>query len=660
MSMALHILHLEENDSDFELVHKHLSNEEIKGEVIRVSAEAEYLKYLPQTCWDLILIGCNSKNINGAQLVKHTRSLLPDTPLIVISNILGEKIAVDLLRNGVDDIFFKDSLEGLTTTIRKILKDREGFKEQKRMIESLQLSENNYRLLVENANSFILRISEEGTITFSNLFALNFFGYSKPEIIGKSVFGTILPSQNAEGKNMVEIFHELLLDSTAYSTIEVESILRNGKRVWIAWTHKLLQNTVGRRDLLLVGNDLTKIHQMEEQRRVLDANLQQMQKLESLGVLTGGIAHDYNNLLTGILGYAELALMDLPENSPAKEWIQQITKAGKRAAELTQQMLTYAGKSKVDIKTVDLSKLVHEMTGLIEASVSKKSLLKYQLMDDLPVIDADANQLRQVILNLIINASESMDPQGGLVEIRTGVQCLDRQYLGGCYLDDKLPEGYYVYLEVRDQGCGIAQDTLIRVFDPFFSTKFPGRGLGLAAVLGIVRGHRGTLKVSSEVKRGSVFKVFFPTSDFKALPISHPPSNTDTVDRKMPLVLVVDDEETVRKVAQKMLEKAGFAVLLASNGSDGMEKFRSRLQDIDVVLLDLSMPNMSGEEVFHNMRNLRRDIRVVLSSGYLEGEATHNCLGEGLAGFVQKPWQYDQLITAVQNALLKQHPFSNG
>jgi CheY-like chemotaxis protein len=246
-----------------------------------------------------------------------------------------------------------------------------------------------------------------------------------------------------------------------------------------------------------------------------------------------------------------------------------------------------------------------------------------------------------------------MEPQGGIIDIKTGIERLNRHFLSSCYLDDKLPEGNYVYLEIRDQGCGMPQDVLIRVFDPFFSTKFPGRGLGLAAVLGIVRGHRGTMKVSSEVNRGSVFRVFLPATDFASPLISEWSPETFPGKKKSPMILVVDDEETVRRVAQKMLEKAGFTVLLACDGSDGMEKFKAHLHDIDLVLLDLSMPNMSGEEVFQNIRNLRQNIQVLLSSGYLEGEATHNCEGMGLAGFVQKPWQYDQLISAVQNAMTK-------
>ncbi|MBE7560041.1 response regulator [bacterium] len=253
-------------------------------------------------------------------------------------------------------------------------------------------------------------------------------------------------------------------------------------------------------------------------------------------------------------------------------------------------------------------------------------------------------------MNLIINASEAIGEASGVIVISTGAVECDRAYLAGSYIDEDLPPGLYVYLEVADTGCGMTPETLARVFDPFFSTKFTGRGLGLAAVLGIVRGHRGAIKVYSEPGRGTTFKVLFPAS-------SRPVQN-DAVRqpaaarwRGVGLILVVDDEETVRTLARRMLERLGFTVLVASDGQEGVEIFRQHADEVRAVLLDMTMPHMDGEEAFRELRRIRPDVRVVLSSGYNEQDATNRFAGKGLAGFIQKPYCLEDLCDVIRRAL---------
>ncbi|OGP58891.1 MAG: hypothetical protein A2V67_20660, partial [Deltaproteobacteria bacterium RBG_13_61_14] len=386
------------------------------------------------------------------------------------------------------------------------------------------------------------------------------------------------------------------------------------------------------------------------ERKRLEAQVQHAQKLESLGILAGGIAHDFNNLLVSILGHAGLAQRRLPGDSPAQSSLLQIETAARRAADLTKQMLAYSGRGAFLVQPLDLSNLVEEMAHLLEVAISKKVILNYQFASELPAIEADATQLRQVVLNLITNASEALGESSGAITVCTGVTQADREYLSETYLDDNLPGGRYVYLEVSDSGCGMDRETQKKIFDPFFTTKFTGRGLGLAMVLGIMRGHKGAIKVSSEPGQGTTFKVLFPCSELPARKVE---TETLSLDgwRGQGTILVVDDEETVRLVTRAMLEEFGFTVLLAAGGREGIEIFRQHANQIVVVLLDITMPGLSGEQTYQEILRRKPQARVILTSGYNEQEATRRFAGQGLAGFVQKPYQALSLIQKLREVL---------
>jgi signal transduction histidine kinase/CheY-like chemotaxis protein len=389
----------------------------------------------------------------------------------------------------------------------------------------------------------------------------------------------------------------------------------------------------------------------EQERRKLEAQFQHAQKLESLGILAGGIAHDFNNLLTSILGFTELAKLELPPDSAAQSHLDDAVKSAQRAAELTHQMLAYSGKGRFVIQSLSLSAVVEDMARLLEVSISKKCVLQYHFTPNLPALEADTAQLRQVIMNLIINASEASGDRGGVIAISTGVMHCDRVYLSETKLDDNLPEGLYVYLEVADTGCGMSKETLAKIFDPFFTTKFTGRGLGLAAVLGIVRGHHGAIKVCSELGKGTSFKVLLPaTTD----PAQLDPARSDEVSawRGSGLVLIVDDEEPVRRLTRRMMEMMGFTVLTAADGREGVELFRKESERIRLVLLDMTMPYLDGEQAFDEMRRIRTGVPTVLCSGFNEQTATNRFADKGLAAFIQKPYQYQQLMAVVRKALM--------
>jgi len=409
------------------------------------------------------------------------------------------------------------------------------------------------------------------------------------------------------------------------------------------------------------ARDITLRKRAEEERLSLERQVQQAQKLESLGVLAGGIAHDFNNLLMAILGNADIALHELSSVAPARGSVEEIVTAARRAADLAKQMLAYSGRGQFVIEPIHVNELVEEMGHLLQVSVSKKAVLKYNFAQDIPAFDGDATQVRQIIMNLITNASEAIGDKSGIVSISTGAMYCDRAYLDDvsdivrAAMDAPLSEGLYVYVEVADTGCGMDRETVEKVFDPFFTTKFTGRGLGMAAVLGMVRGHGGAIKIYTEVGKGTTFKILFPaTEGAEAASASYDRENgrAESDDwRGSGTVLIADDEETVRSVARLMLERVGFAILTASDGREAVDMFRQHADEICCVLLDLTMPHLDGEQTFLELRRICPDVAVILSSGYNERDATERFAGKGLAGFIHKPYTSAQLIAKVKEAI---------
>jgi two-component system cell cycle sensor histidine kinase/response regulator CckA len=398
--------------------------------------------------------------------------------------------------------------------------------------------------------------------------------------------------------------------------------------------------------LLFASRDITDRSRMEE-------SLRQSQKLESLGVLAGGIAHDFNNLLTSILGNANLATLVLPVESPGREYLQQIEAASLKAADLTRQLLAYAGKGKFVLTEVDLNRAVHEMTQLLAVSISKKAALRFDLSVDCPQVMGDPAQIQQLIMNLVTNASEAIGEEtSGLITIRTGVQLLDAGYIKN--LDPMFPlvPGRYATLEVSDSGCGMSLETQSRIFDPFFTTKFTGRGLGLSAMMGILRSHQGSLKIYSEVGRGSTFKLFLPATKDTAVKMDALPLEGNW--RGHGKLLLVDDEAGARRVGREAAEMLGFEVLEATDGREAVEVFRSQHASLTLVIMDLTMPHMDGREAFLAIRAIDDSVPVILSSGYSESDAAQAFVGKGLAGFLQKPYRIDQ-FTALVRQVLNEH-----
>jgi two-component system, cell cycle sensor histidine kinase and response regulator CckA len=386
--------------------------------------------------------------------------------------------------------------------------------------------------------------------------------------------------------------------------------------------------------------ELAELRNLSEQRW-------EARKLEILGVLAGGIAHDFNNLLMAILGNAELARLGLPESSPANECLEEIEKASNRAANLCRQMLAYSGRGHFVLEPADISTVVAGTSRMLQAAIPKKVRLEYLLGRGLPRVEVDTGQIQEVVGNLVMNAAESIEAEAGHVTVTTGVARCDAACLGRGAVVGGPAEGIYAFVEVADDGRGFDEATKARLFDPFFSTKFTGRGLGLAAVLGIVRAHHGTVLVESEVGRGSRLRVLLPARGDAGAGVSG-----SGVSRAARRVLLVDDEPSVRKVGSDMLKALGYAASLAEGGAEALRLLSHREPPgVDCVLLDLTMPEMDGEACLHELRRLGAGVPVVVMSGHDEQQVAERLSGQGVAAVLHKPFTLARLREALERAL---------
>jgi PAS domain S-box-containing protein len=514
---------------------------------------------------------------------------------------------------------------------------------QKQAEEALLENEAKWRSILENAPGIIVTADRDGTVTFVSR---TVSGVSPERVVGTSVFEYVLPEHRQTLQDAFERALEAgetvtyeLIGGQPGSAVPFESrvgpLRRDGRTVGVT----------------IVSSDIRERKRAEEERRKLEATMLNTQRLESLGVLTGGIAHDFNNLLVAILGNADLALMDMAPHAPYRGWVEQIKLAARRASELTNQMLIYSGRGAHAAEPPDLNVLVAEIGDLLRVSISNKVVLNCERADEVLLVDADASQIHQVVMNLVINASEAIGDEQGTVTIRIGEVDVGEEIASPIVVGEDLPEGRCVSLEVADTGCGIEAAARSQLFDPFYTTKSAGRGLGLAAVLGIVRAHRGAIEVRSQVNQGSTFRILLPAVESS---VAEHSEDRGPQGQDLPgggTILVVDDEEGVRDVAKGMLEREGFRVITAEDGREAVRIFRTVSAEIDAVLLDLSMPHMDGGEALREMRRLRADVKAILCSGYLEDRARGLCDGPGQASFLRKPYDSETLLGTLREVL---------
>ena len=645
MSAPLRILILEDSATDAELVERALRRGGLEIAAQRVQTEVAFRAALAELRPRVVLMDYNVPGFRGDAALAVAQVLFPELPIIFVSGTIGEELAVELVKSGATDYVLKDRLERLPFAVRRALDDAEQRAARRRAEEAERRGAETLSVALEAAQmgTWDWNIAT-GELAWSDR-CKAIFGIAADEPMN---YGRFLRALHPDDRSTTDAAVTHALATQAPYDIEFRAVWPDDSVHWVASKGRAFSDAAGHPARMAgTAMSITARKEAEEERLRVEAKLQETQKLESLGVLAGGIAHDFNNLLTGVIGNTSLALLDLPAGSPLLPCLEQIEEAAQRAAELCKQMLAYAGKGRFIVHDLDLSALVRDTAHLLASAIGKGVALDFHLAEQLPAVNADATQLRQIVMNLVLNASEAIGERTGSIRIATGLAQPDHPGLSGV---PEQPPGGYVSLQITDSGCGMTEETVAKIFDPFFTTKFTGRGLGLAAVQGIVRGHHGILQVTSEPEHGTTFEILFPTTGHRPTPPAAPPSETPLW-RGTGTVLVVDDEPTMRVTAARMLEAIGFRVLIAEHGLEALEIFRAQPENIRAVLLDLTMPKLDGDGTFRALRQLRPDLRVVLMSGYNEADAIRKFIGQGLAGFLQKPFSLAALRARMKETL---------
>jgi nitrogen-specific signal transduction histidine kinase len=396
------------------------------------------------------------------------------------------------------------------------------------------------------------------------------------------------------------------------------------------------------------STDIDDFKRAEEEKKAFEQQLQHTQKLESLGVLAGGIAHDFNNILAIIMGYCSLTKMDYEE---AEKNIPEIEKAVERAAGLCRQMLSYAGKAQLSMSPVNFGELVNEMVNMLKTTIPQNAVIKTNIFPAIPLIKGDTSQLRQVVMNLIINASEAIGIVQGEIQISLAKTVILAGQSDVDYHGKSILPGEYLCLEVTDNGCGMNEETKWRIFEPFFTTKFTGRGLGMSAVLGIITSHNGALQLFSQLGQGTIFKVY--------LPVPHSEPIGDKLSQQVSsipwqgsgTILLVEDEDQIRYLAKTLLIRLGFSVLEAVNGKEALKLYQENTPDIKLVFTDMGMPVMDGYELFYELKRLNPELPIIISSGFGDADVTSRIPPENIAGLVNKPYNPDRLREVIKSVL---------
>ncbi|MGD2092380.1 MAG: PAS domain-containing protein [Candidatus Aminicenantes bacterium] len=442
--------------------------------------------------------------------------------------------------------------------------------------------------------------------------------------------------------NQIAAEHEA--GRTPFFQVEHRLRCKNGEWKWILNWGKIVKRDKDGRPLRATGThlDITERKQEEEKRLKLEAQIQQAQKFESLNVMAGSIAHNFNNLLMVVLGNLELALDSLPPLAPERKEIENAEKAAQHAAELSSLMITYVGHKQMAMQELEISVIIRGMSEMLELVLSRKTVLKFNCELTPALFRGDPAQIRQVVMNLVSNAAEAVGDNQGTISLTTGTMFCDRSCFPPPFQKENLPEGDYVYLEVADTGCGMDQETQEKIFDPFFTTKFQGRGLGMAVVLGILRTHRGTILLDSQPGEGTTIRVLFPA--LEAIEKAEKKAPGDKYKWKgKGTVLMIDDDADVLLVGERMLKRLGFQVLTTPDAAEGIEIFQKLADIIDCVLTNLTMPKMDGVELFHKLREIRKNIPVIICSDYTKEQVMTRFREIRPEGFIQKPYRIKQL-----------------
>lgn len=609
----------------------------------------EAIRWIEQLPFDIALLDVCMPDMNGFQLMDRIKKKSPDTTVIMLTGNASIEAAVEALKCGAYDYLKKpfDHCK-LLKTIQNAIEPKQLKKNNDIINNKLIVSQNRYRYLVQNSPDLIYTLDSDGKFTFVSDSVKNIIGIS-PEKLNGQHFTSIILDDDIEKAQWA--FNERRTGGRATSGVQIRlktsHKIKNGFNRYIISELKatgMYQKNNGYDHKSFLGTHGV-VRDISERKR-LEQDLLHARRMESIGTLAGGIAHDFNNLLMGIQGNASLALSEIKPRHPAAERLQNIEQLVKSGSSLTKQLLGLGRGGKYEVQSVDINEIIDQTTELFNRT--KKEIRIYKrLSSEAGTVEADKGQIEQVLFNLYINAWQAM-PNGGDMHIGTCDVTFDK-FSAKPYC---IKPGSYIKISVKDTGIGMDSETQLKIFDPFFTTKMSGSsaGLGLASAYGIIQNHKGCIKVESETGKGSTFYIYLPVSDHTT---TAAPLPTNTLEKGSGTILVVDDERMIVDLSRDMLEKLGYRVFTAIGGQEGVELYQRRSADINLVILDMIMPGMSGKEVFTKLKEINSDLKVLFSSGYSEDFQCNDIMKETNTGFIQKPFSILALSQKIKQIIEK-------
>ncbi|HEX7124878.1 MAG TPA: response regulator [Thermodesulfobacteriota bacterium] len=633
MSTPLRVLMVQDSEDDLRLVERQLRQGGYEPLLHRVDTPEAMAEALRERTWDVVIADYGLPRFSALAALKLLHEQRLDLPFLVVSGRIGEATAVAAMKAGAHDYIMKDNLARLVPAIEREIREAAGRRERRRAEARLRASEARYRTLFESALDAIAVWAESRRLVDANRAYCDLVGTSRDDLLGE--WHTPADAVAPEDR---ERFEAALgeLESTGALRGEFAIASRDGGR--------RLVDVIGMRSapglFLSIMRDIT-------ERRSLERQLQQAQRMESIGTLAGGVAHDFNNILTGISGFADLALMRLSPAHPLHGDLLQIRKQAEHAAVLTRQLLAFSRRQVLERRQVDLNRIIGEVEAFLRRVIGERIVVDIRTSDRVESAYVDPVQVEQVLMNLCVNARDAM-PGGGRLVVESGSARLDADF---CRVNAWARPGAYTFIRVTDTGIGMDEATMQSIFDPFFTTKGPGQGtgLGLATVYGIVKQHDGLIQVESEPGKGASFTVYFPVVEAKA---------ERTPQRAAPparggheTILLAEDDDMVRELIVRTLEAAGYRVATAADGEQALEAFERHEDDVALAIVDAVMPKLGAREVYLELRARKPGLRFLVVSGYSVNAIDEQFVQENSLPFVQKPFSPSDLVRRVREIL---------
>lgn len=636
MTTPLRVLIVEDSEDDAALLVRELRRAGYEPDHMRVDTLDAMRAALLERIWDVILADFSVPGFGAPQALGLMTALGLDLPFIIVSGSIGEDVAVGMMRAGAQDYVMKGNLTRLTPVLSRELREAEERRERKRAEAALRESEERYRELFENANNIIFTLDLSGRFTSVNKAGEQITGYSRERVLTMSILDLIGEDQR---ERVLQALRSELTAGEEYAA-EWQVNAADGKRVALEVNSRPIfegEKVVGVQG---IARDVT-------ERKRLEAQLRQAQKMESVGTLAGGVAHDFNNILTGIIGFADLGLSDLSIQHPLYRNLLEIKQLGDRAARLIRQLLAFARRQVLEQRQIALNDVISDLGRLLGRVIGEHIELQLVLAENLPCVNADPAQMEQVLMNLCVNARDAM-PAGGRLLIETQAITLNDSY---CHSHPWAKLGEYVLLTVSDSGMGMDRLTQERIFEPFFTTKEPGQGtgLGLAMVYGIVKQHNGLIHVYSEIGRGSSFKIYLPALSTVGEEVDRPTIELPKGGHEM--ILLAEDDTAVRELIVTILENNGYRVVAAANGQEAIDIFERQPNDFSLILSDAVMPKISGRELYEALHHHRPALKFLFISGYSINALNEKFILDKRLALLHKPFSPVDLARKVREVL---------